>query len=161
MANRVVRFRLMRVYRISKARYVEYALSGIGAARNPGRWNSCDKRVAYTASSVALAMLETLAHVEEENLPNSCMLIGFEVPDADITTLPQVAYPPGWNRLPYSSTVQRVGDNWLSSSSSLALRVPSAIARYEFNLLINPFHARFSEIRRVSLDPFSLDSRLR
>ncbi|GGD33897.1 RES domain-containing protein [Pseudoxanthomonas indica] len=150
----------MRVYRISKSRYIEQALSGIGAARKPGRWNSCDRRVAYTSSSVALAMLESLAHMDEENMPNGCMLLGFDVPDAAITTLPEVAYPPGWNRLPYSATVQRVGDNWLRTSGSLALRVPSAIARYEFNLLINPLHARFAEIRRVSLDPFSLDTRL-
>ena len=50
----------MRVYRISRPEYVATALLGNGAALAPGRWNSRGVRLAYTASSVSLAMLEIL-----------------------------------------------------------------------------------------------------
>ena len=42
----------------------------------------------------------------------------------------------------------------------LALRVPSAVARGEFNVLVNPAHPQFGQIRLLADDPLALDPRL-
>ena len=48
----------MRVYRICRAEHVATALTGIGAASYPGRWNSKGVHLVYTAGSHSLALLE-------------------------------------------------------------------------------------------------------
>lgn len=148
----------MRVFRISRPAFVATSLSGQGAAMYPGRWNSLGVRIAYTAGSAALAMLEMLVHVDKEDVPAGQRLLSFEVPDDAIERLSSL--PRGWNELPYSAAVRAVGDAWAAASRSLALQVPSAVARYENNLLINPAHPRFAEIARVADDDLALDARL-
>jgi RES domain-containing protein len=148
----------MRVYRISKAVHVATALSGQGAAWYAGRWNSRGVRLAYTAGSVALAMLELLVHADKEDAPTGLRLLACELPDDAVDPLD--ALPEGWSDLPYSQAVQSVGDRWIASARSLALCVPSAVARHESNVLINPAHPRFAEVALVADETLTLDARL-
>jgi RES domain-containing protein len=148
----------MRVYRISKAVHVATALSGQGAALYAGRWNSKGVRLACTAGSVALAMLELLVHVDKEDAPTGLRLLSYELPDDAVQRLD--ALPPGWSDLPYSRAVQAVGDRWIASARSLALHVPSAVARHESNVLVNPGHARFADVAWVANEALVLDARL-
>ena len=148
----------MRVYRISKPAYVGTALSGQGSGLRPGRWNSQGVRLAYTAGSTSLAMLELLVHLDKEDVPTGLRLLSFNVPDDAIEELDP--WPPGWDSLPYSAAVRAAGDAWIVAAGSLGLRVPSAVARHEFNVLINPAHARFSEIRLLDNQELALDPRL-
>ena len=148
----------MQVWRISAARFAANALSGLGAAQAGARWNSRGTAIAYTADTVALAMLELLVHVDRSDVPAGMRLLSFEVPDDAITTL--AAPPPSWKRLPYSHQVRAIGDEWVRTSASLALRVPSAVARGHSNLLVNPRHPRFSEVARQVDEPLALDDRL-
>jgi RES domain-containing protein len=148
----------MRVYRLSKPQYVGAALSGQGAALYPGRWNSQGVRIGYTASSVALAMLELLVHVDKEDVPADLRLLTYNVPDVAVEDLDPL--PAGWNELPYSIAVRAAGDQWVAAAESLALRVPSAVARHETNVLINPAHRRFNEVTLIADEPLALDPRL-
>lgn len=148
----------MRVYRISKPAHVRTALSGQGASNTPGRWNSQGVRLAYTAGSASLAMLELLVHLDKEDVPTGLRLLSFDVPENAIADLDP--WPVGWDGLPYSATVRAAGDAWISTAGSLALKVPSAIARHEFNVLINPAHTRFPEIRPLDDEDLALDARL-
>lgn len=150
----------MRVYRISKPEYVGSALLGNGSALAPGRWNSTGVRLAYAAASVSLAMLEILVHVNREDVPEGRRLLCFELPDDAIHDLPTPEWPAGWGDLPYSEAVRRVGDAFIREARHLALRVPSAVARGESNILINPAHPRFPEIALISNDALALDPRL-
>lgn len=150
----------MRVYRISKPEYVTTALLGNGSALVPGRWNNAGVRLAYAATSVSLAMLEILVHVNREDVPEGRRLLAYELPDDAIHALPESEWPAGWSELPYSDAVRAVGDNFIRDGRHLALRVPSAIARSESNILINPAHKRFVEIRLMADDPLGLDPRL-
>lgn len=150
----------MWVYRISKPEYVASALLGNGSALAPGRWNSAGVRLAHAAASVSLAMLEVLVHVNREDVPEGRRLLCFELPDDAIHTLPKAEWPAGWDELPYSEAVRSVGDAFIREARHLALRVPSAVARGEFNLLINPGHARYAEITLISNDALALDPRL-
>jgi RES domain-containing protein len=148
----------MRVYRISKPVHVATALSGLGSASYPGRWNSQGVRLAYTAGSASLAMLELLVHLDKEDVPAHLRLLSFDVPDDAVEELDP--WPPGWDELPYSAAVRSAGDAWINAARSLALKVPSAVARYESNLLVNPASPRFPEIRLVDDQLLVLDPRL-
>lgn len=150
----------MRVYRISRPEYVATALLGNGAALAPGRWNSRGVRLAYTASSVSLAMLEILVHVNREDVPEGRRMLAYEIPDAALAELPPNRWPRGWDKLPYSDAVRRVGDGFVRDGLQLALRVPSAVARGEFNVLVNPAHPQFGQIRLLADAPLALDPRL-
>ena len=150
----------MRVYRISRPEYVATARLGNGAALAPGRWNSRGVRLAYTASSVSLAMLEILVHVNREDVPEGRRMLAYEIPDAALAELPPNRWPRGWDKLPYSDAVRRVGDGFVRDGRQLALRVPSAVARGEFNVLVNPAHPQFGQIRLLADDPLALDPRL-
>lgn len=148
----------MRVFRISAPQYVGVALSGEGAARSGARWNSIGVRLAYTASSVSLAMLEMLVHINREDIPTNRRLLTYELSDDLITEL--IELPAGWNDLPYVPTVRSAGDAWVAAGTSLALMVPSAVARHESNILINPSHPSFAEIKLLQDEPLALDERL-
>lgn len=150
----------MHVYRISSPEYVATALQGNGAALAPGRWNSAGVRLVYVAASVSLAMLEILVHVNREDVPEGRRLLCYALPDDAVHDLPRHEWPTGWNELPYSEAVRNVGDAFVREARHLALRVPSAVARGESNLLINPVHPRFAEIVLIYNDPLALDPRL-
>ena len=55
-------------------------LSGSGAAKVGGRWNSIGKATVCTSRSVALAYLESLSHLGRE-APRNRFLIRISVPD--------------------------------------------------------------------------------
>lgn len=147
----------MRVYRICRAEHVATALTGIGAASYPGRWNSKGVHLVYTAGSHSLALLEMLVHVNTlRDVPANLRLLSYDLPDACVHDLDPSLWPAGWDQLPYSQAVRRVGDDFIRAGAHLALRVPSAIVPGEYNVLINPRHAdigRVTEASNVSLSP--------
>jgi RES domain-containing protein len=53
-----------------------------------------------------------------------------------------------------------IGDEWLSSQSSLLLRVPSAVAPNSFNCLFNPRHADAALAKVLSATKHPFDTRL-
>jgi RES domain-containing protein len=150
----------MRVFRITSAKYVGRALSGEGAARAPGRWNSHGIRMGYTAQSESLAKLEMLVHIDRQDVPTGYRILTIEVPDDAIEVLDLDVLPEGWGAFPYDAAVRNIGDRWIAEGRSLALRVPSVVARTEWNLLVNPAHARAGEILLSEDEPLAFDPRL-
>lgn len=148
----------MRVYRITARAYRDAPLSGMGAALTGGRWNSRGTRMGYAAQYRSLALLEMLVHVQRTSVPGDRVMVAIEVPDEAIQTATDL--PAGWDRLPYAPAVQAAGDAWARSRASLALRVPSAIVKDEWNLLVNPLHERMPEIRVEACETLVLDDRL-
>lgn len=126
-----------------------------------GRWNSEGRPVAYTASSAPLAALELLVQVAVEDLPTDLVLIEIAVPD-DVGTsevdLDQL--PSGWNATADHPACVRLGDEWVTSSETLLLRVPSAVMPKETNVLVNPRHPEMERVRTVGVEPFQFDRRL-
>jgi len=56
-------------------------LSGNGSSRHPGRWNSQDRPIVYSSSSIALACLETVVHLAGDNpLPFQRQLVRITIP---------------------------------------------------------------------------------
>src|SRR5215475_11096126 len=69
----------MRIWRISTARYEDTALSGIGASLVPGRWNKTGQPVVYCSSSLALATLEVLVHLDDSNVQINFDYVAIEI----------------------------------------------------------------------------------
>jgi len=146
-------------WRICRERQQE--LNGEGARLYGGRWNSEGVPVVYASSTLALAALEFLVHVDIEDVPNDLVALGLEVPDdAGAKTVAVNALPGDWNQLPDHPACAKIGDEWAAEGTALLLRVPSAVVPEESNLLINPDHTRAGDVVVAFVRPFAFDSRL-
>lgn len=146
---------MAQVWRLVKEKYADSAFSGEGARQGGGRFNSPGRPVVYTSESLALAELEILVHLPTSRLLSSYVAFRARLPEETVNTLDRARLPSNWRESPIPRSVQAVGDAWLTSESSLALRVPSAVVPAEDNVLINPEHPRFEE---VTIDgPFDPD----
>jgi RES domain-containing protein len=149
----------VRIWRITAARYRGEALLGRGARAVGGRWSSPGTAVGYAAESAELAVLELLMHTGPELVPAERLLLEFDLPDDAVRPVAKV--PRDWDLpQPYLAHVQRVGDDWIRSGESLALRVPSSVLPFRSNVLVNPAHPRFGEIRETSYTSFTWPTRL-
>lgn len=144
-------------YRIVKRKLVDTAFSGEGARLYGGRWNSPGVRVVYTSGSLSLALHEWRVHLSHWPAP-PVMAIEIEF-GASLIWSP-ARLPAGWSRTPYPKATAAVGDNWIRSSRSAVMRLPSAIVPGEFNYLVNPGHPGFSQIRIGKARLFEVDARL-
>ena len=148
----------MRVYRFTKVEYPD-PLSCEGARLNGGRWNSKGVPVLYCATSESLGLLELRVH-SPRPYPRERLRFLIEVPDEAVVTVSPGELPRGWDRLPPGLASKHFGDQWVEARSSLGLLVPSVIAHEEKNLIVNPSHERFKELKVVAKDRVTLDLRL-
>jgi RES domain-containing protein len=132
-------------------------LSGAGAARYPGRWNAEGQAAVYAASTIALAMLETAAHIDDAGLPLDRYLVRIEVPDRvwqRRTVMAVTDLPVAWGSVPAGRASVQFGERWLKALHGALLVVPSAIVPEEAAVLINPLHPdaralRAHTVRRI------------
>lgn len=134
-------------------------LSGNGALRSGGRWNSPGLNVVYCATSISLAVLESLRPRRFRGLPFNRFLVRIELPDrvwnARSTLCP---LPGGWDAIPPGTASRHAGDQWLMAKPAALLEVPSVIVPEETIVLVNPAHVDAREIiatttRRWIYDP--------
>lgn len=146
-------------WRLVKSIHAATAFSGEGAARHAGRWNSYGRRVVYASASRALAILETLVHLD---LPirHHYALVQFTFAESLLRPLTLNSLPPDWRADPPSRSSQRLGDLWLTTQRSAILAVPSAVIPAEVNYLLNPAHPDFTKIAIGKPEAFTLDPRL-
>lgn len=140
-----------------KSAYADHAFDGEGAFRYGGRWNSKGTAMVYASSSLALATLELLVHLDPAMPLPPLVAFGIDLPLALVLDQPQSVMGPAFIDL---STSRQVGDQWIQSASSVVLRVPSAVIPLEDNFLLHPNHSRFPELQIHPPFPFTLDSRL-
>ncbi len=88
------------------------------------------------------------------------MIVEARVPDDAVLDLGPAGLPEGWNDPADPGAAARVGDAWLDSGASLALRVPSAVLPLEFNLVLNAGHPRIGDIEVREARAFRFDPRL-
>ena len=146
-------------WRLSKARYAASALSGVGSALRAGRWHARGRPVVYGASSAALALLETLVHVDRADLlRDDYVAIPLAVPADLVERVGEL--PPDWRAWPHPASTRRLGTAWFEAQRSVALVVPSAVVPHEWNVLLNPTHPAFHRVGRGDPEPFPVDARL-
>jgi RES domain-containing protein len=100
----------------------------------------------YCSESLALATLESIAHLSSPKSLRGYLWFSVNLPD-DLIEMPQ-AMPQGWNAKPgedgYRGAVSaRFGSTWFQEQRSIALKVPSAVVPSEYNIIVNPLHPKF------------------
>lgn len=150
----------MRIYRISKKKYIE-DLSGEGARLYGGRWNRRGDAMVYFSKSLSLAALEMLVHLDYQFVDGTFHFIEAEIPDTCITKLKSpLKVTENWRENPPNSRTQDYGSNWLKSNKSLGLQVSSAVLPIEHNILINPRHPDFFQLKIIKTGVLDVDERL-
>lgn len=150
----------MRLYRLTSRRGPTEAFSGEGARRVAGRWHAVGVPVVYTSESVALALLETLVHIDTDDLGAITFVYAVDVPDTLIETPLLSELPADWNHPKRSDHARAYGREWATSNRSLGLAVPSIVVPQERNVLLNPAHPAFAKLPFGGPSPFSFDPRL-
>lgn len=149
-------------FRLISPQWVGSALSGEGARKYGGRWNSAGTPVVYLAGSRALAVLETLVHLTTpETRLKPFSLLEVEFPADSIEQLHVADMPENWQSSPPTSATRNLGDEWLNARRSLVLRVPSTVVVEDDNWLLNPLHPQANAMKILNVRPFSLDARLK
>ena len=150
----------MQIWRICRAKYAGEAFSGLGARRFGGRWNSPGVPMVYSSSSLALAAIELFVHLEPNLQPDDLVSIAATLPAGEpAQRLEPGQLPPAWWSDDFRP-LRAIGDNWIHDKSSLAVEVPSAALRMEWNVLVNPLHPRVAEIKVEEPQPFNFDARM-
>jgi RES domain-containing protein len=150
----------MRFWRICRRRYAAEAATGEGAGLVGGRWNSHGVRVVYASTSLALAAVETFVNLEPNLQPTDLVSIEGEIPDAlEIGRLDTKRLPAQWYET-RDEALRRFGDEWIRGGETVALLVPSAAIRNEWNVLLNPAHPDFSKIKLQEPRTFVFDARM-
>jgi RES domain-containing protein len=126
-----------------------------------GRWNNVGVPMMYAASSVALAVLETIVHLGATRMVFNRYLVAIEIP-ADIYRRREVVEKPpeAWDSIPASFKSKQFGSDWVATKRTLLLDVPSVIVPLERNILINPLHPDLHRLKATGLGRFVYDPRL-
>ena len=143
-------------------------LSGKGSAKSPGRWNSHGRPIVYSASSIALACLETLVNIDPLRFLQQ-QLVRITIPShhwqqRKIFVKDEHS---GWdltrtlaNDEDWPAVSRAWGDDWLENCGSLLAEVPSVIIPEETNILLNPRHPAHMEVVAEIVRPWFYDDRL-
>lgn len=152
---------MLTIFRICKTKHAATAFNGEGAYRFGGRWNSRGTRIVYAASSLALAVLEMLVHLQDDKLLFEYSFVAAEIRSELILPVNKFRQlPQNWSESPAPLKIQRLGDDWARTAASAVLEVPSAIIPREKNYLLNPLHPDFGKIVAGEPEKFSFDPRL-
>jgi RES domain-containing protein len=150
----------MLIWRICREPFAAEAFSGEGARRFGGRWNSRGVPMVYASSSLALAAIELFVHLEPSQAPDDLVYIAAALPEGEpARTLTEAELPPEWWADP-TGAARALGNAWVRSGDSLAMRVPSVPIRPEWNVLVNPLHPRMAEVVVEPPKPFVFDARM-
>jgi len=125
-------------------------LSGDGARRFGGRWNSPGRPVVYLAEHPALAALEVRVHLDLpfELLPADYVLMRVAVPD------------PATDGFEAPAGTVTAGDAWLAEARSATLRTASVLVPHSWNILLNPSHPDAVQAVIREVESFGFDPRL-
>ncbi len=136
------------------------AFDGEGARLHGGRWNRPGTRLVYAAEHLSLAALGLFVHVDPEDRPRALFQFRVELPDDALEVLPRERLPASWRDYPAPDETAAIGTDWARRGRGLALLVPSVVIPDESNVLLNPVHPRFGELRIGAGEPFSFDPRM-
>ncbi len=151
----------MKLFRVVQDRDRAKDLSGMGAFRWGGRWNSKGVYMLYTSENSSLAFLESLVYFDEGEIPPQLYITEFEIPDdVPIYNLADTEYDKNWMKLSLLKN-QKQGDRWMEEKKFLGIKVRSAINPAEYNYLLNPLFPRYHNlVKIISIKEIKVDDRL-
>ena len=146
------------LWRISN--YVE--LTGEGGLLASARWHTEGLRIVYLAESPVGAIVERLVHLSNMKpdglLPRTYQLLRVRIgATCKIKTLdPPIGI--SWKIDELSTRI--IGSSWLRSLETPLARVPSVLAPYTWNYLLNPEHPEAPQVQIVEVIKERFDNRL-
>ena len=147
----------MILYRFARQIYSN-DISGNGAKKLGGRWNSPGFPVVYTSTAISLSLLELFVYHTTYEVILVNVLMRIETPDIPVQSLSDNSLKQNWQKdIDYS---RFIGNEFLKSKKSLLLKVPSVIIPEEYNMIINPVHPDFKKVKIIKAAPFQFDARL-
>jgi len=151
----------MKLYRIVKNNTRTGDLSGTGAFRLGGRWNSKGTYMLYTSENSSLAYLESLVHFDKTLMPPKLFIIELEIDDSSpIYDFPFTDYPTDWMKHGLKAN-QILGDQWMAERKYFGIKVKSAVNVLEHNYLLNPLFPRYNDLMHLdSVTEINVDDRL-
>ena len=150
----------MIVYRLAKSKYSR-DLSGRGAEKTGGRWNSKSIAMVYTSESRALCTAEIAVHIPLGIMPKDFELISVEISDSiKIFELSMNELPKDWNSIPHSGKTQELGDKFVRENKHAVMKVPSAVVPGDYNYLINSNHEDAKKVKIIKIESFVFDQRM-
>jgi len=147
-------------WRITTKREPSLAFDGAGARLYGGRWNRRGTRLVYAAEHLSLAALELLVHLDPEDQPRELFRFRVELPEDALELLDPARLPATWRDYPAPDETAAIGTAWARRGERLGLLVPSVVLPDEKNVLLNPGHSRFQELKITAGEPFSFDPRV-
>ena len=115
----------------------------------------------YTAGNRSLAMAEIAVHFTASTLPPDFVMVTIYIPDdLKIKSIARTQIPPHWNAFPFPKSTQIIGEKFVRDNKHCILKIPSVVTQGDYNYLLNPKHAEFSNIKIVGTEKFPLDSRI-
>jgi RES domain-containing protein len=153
---------LIKVFRLSAARFKDALWSGDGGVYVDGRWHTPGRRIIYAAQSLSLAQLEVLVHIaDRKQLPELVWAHAVIPGTIPAQTIEPASLPQHWRRFaPYCEATQDLGMLWLAEARSAVLKVPSSLSEAEWNFLLNPLHPDFRKVELGEPMPFVMDPRI-
>ena len=151
----------MKAYRIVKDKIRTKDLSGTGAFKTGGRWNSKGTYMLYTSENSSLALLEALVHFDKSDCPPHLHIMHLNIDDSSpVYTIPDSEYPKNWLQLELPENKQ-LGDKYMLERKFIGIRVKSAINDTENNILLNPlFPGYHQSVQLIDITEIKLDIRL-
>ena len=150
----------MTAWRIVQTQHAERAFSGEGARLYGGRWNHKGTSLVYTASSLALAALELLVHLEASQILEAYVGISVEFAEEQCHKLAPSRLPSDWASFPVPNSTRDIGTHWIRQGHSAVLAVPSVLVPVETNFLLNLQHPEFAKLKVGEPAAFHFDPRL-
>ena len=141
-------------------------LTGGGAAVTGGRWNPVGVPVLYCASTISLAYLETLVHINLSGpMPRNRFRVEIEIPDTvwsarRVAHVHAATFPKDWDAHPAAKGSIDYGALWLKAAKEALLVVPSIVIPEESNILVNPVHPDAAKLRVLNVTRVEYDHRL-
>ena len=117
-------------------------------------------RAVYASTSLALAAIETFVNLEPNLQPDDLVSIEGGIPDdLEIGRLDPKTLPRNWHET-RDESLRHFGDEWIRAGKTVALLVPSAPIRGEWNVLLNPTHIDFQKVNFGKPVRFEFDARM-
>lgn len=131
----------------------------MGAKLYGSRWNVVGVPMLYTAENISLAVLETLVHLQEVEIPTDFWLLKIQLPDdSKSSRIDAGKLKKRWQD--DEGYTRFIGSEFIKNNASLILQVPSAIITEEHNFLVNPLHKSFAKSKIIDSKEFNFDHRL-
>jgi RES domain-containing protein len=135
-----------------------------GSLLYAGRWNPAGTPMLYASTSLSLACLEILVHLNFRQMPVDYVYskAKFESPDQEaVGAEPEYLEATDFGGdLRDADSTRRAGLSWATQMTSVGLLVPSVIIPTEMNVLLNPLHSAFANLTWGDPAPFEFDPRL-